>query len=166
MEAFQKERGYRKLNLGSGNRKRDGWVNIDSDALSNPDIVRDLEKGLPFDDNTFDEVYASHVLEHIDDVIFLMREIHRVCINGSKVKIIVPHPNFPIVTFGDFTHKRVITAQAFQMFNKDYDTYAVQNSRDIIKGAYFKFVELIDDHEGKVNAQPQLYITLEVQKDG
>jgi predicted SAM-dependent methyltransferase len=155
---------YRKLNLGSGNRKREGWVNIDSDALSKPDIVRDLEKGLPFDDSTFDTVYASHVLEHIDDIIFLMREIHRICINKATVEIIVPHPNFPMLTFSDFTHKRVITPLAFQIFDKNYDKYAVQNSSDIIKGAYFKMTKCIDDYEGKINSQPQLYITLEVEK--
>ena len=73
------------LNLGSGNRPGDntkGWINIDIDKTCNPDIVRDLDKTLPFDDNSVDYVRASHVIEHVKDVFFFMKEIWRV----SKTK--------------------------------------------------------------------------------
>jgi len=155
----------RKLNIGCGNRKREGWVNLDIDPLCNPDIVRDVDKGLPFDDNSFDEVYCSHVLEHVQDAYFLMKEMHRICVNGSKIKIIVPHPNFPFLAWGDFSHRRSVSPLCFQQFDRAYDSYAVQNVKDMIGKAYYKIIEVIDDHEGKVNQQPQLYITLEVDKN-
>ena len=39
-------------------------------------------KELPFKDNEFDFVYASHVIEHIDDVEFFMKEIQRISKRG------------------------------------------------------------------------------------
>jgi predicted SAM-dependent methyltransferase len=118
-----------------------------------------------FDDNSFDEVYFSHVLEHVDDPYFVMQEIHRVCINKATVEIIVPHPNFPFLAWGDFSHKRCISPLMFQQFDRTYDTVAVQNVENVVGKAYFKMIKFVDDHEGKVNQQPQLYITLEVDKD-
>ena len=46
----------------------------------------DLEKKLPFKDNTFDGVYTCHVLEHITNLIQLMSELKRVCKNNAVIK--------------------------------------------------------------------------------
>jgi len=72
----------RLLNLGSGNRKRPtekGWINLDIDKTCNPDIVRNLDKGLPFDTNSVDGIYCSHIVEHVEDIFYFMYEIWRVC---------------------------------------------------------------------------------------
>jgi predicted SAM-dependent methyltransferase len=71
---------FPKLNLGSGRRKLDGFVNVDKNPSMSPDLVHDVEVGLPFQDNVFDEVRAHDFLEHIhpDKVIFVMEEIWRV----------------------------------------------------------------------------------------
>ena len=39
-------------------------------------------KDLPFENNEFDFVYASHVIEHIDDVEFFIKEIQRISKRG------------------------------------------------------------------------------------
>ena len=39
-------------------------------------------KTLPFKDNEFDFVYASHVIEHIDDISFFMSELKRISNQG------------------------------------------------------------------------------------
>lgn len=33
-----------RLNLGHGNSKHDGWLNLDREAARKPDMVLDLEK--------------------------------------------------------------------------------------------------------------------------
>jgi len=56
--------------------------------------VRDLLRGLPFNDNTFDEIRAHHCLEHIpagEDLIFVMSELCRVLKPGGILDISVPH---------------------------------------------------------------------------
>lgn len=56
---------FLRLNLGCGRDIREGWVN--SDFIQGPgvDVVADLEKRLPWDDNTFYEILISHTLEHL-----------------------------------------------------------------------------------------------------
>jgi len=56
------------------------------------DVVCDLNKGkLPFKDNTFDIVYAHHVLEHIKNLLTLLPEIFRVLKKGGRFLIRTPH---------------------------------------------------------------------------
>ncbi|MBU1911912.1 MAG: class I SAM-dependent methyltransferase [Candidatus Omnitrophica bacterium] len=40
-------------------------------------VLCDLDEGLPFCDSTFDLVVASHVMEHVFDPIFVIKEISR-----------------------------------------------------------------------------------------
>ena len=46
-----------KLNLGSGDKKIDGFLNVDKFDTFKPDIVHDLETfPYPFNDNEIDEI--------------------------------------------------------------------------------------------------------------
>ena len=79
------------LNLGCGFRQNTDAINIDINETTNPDMIVDLESGkLPFEDNTFKEVYAYHILEHIKNLIPLMNEIYRVMKTKGKLFIKVP----------------------------------------------------------------------------
>jgi methyltransferase family protein len=82
----------RKLNLGCGKFKLSGYHNVDAWPEANPDQLIDLNRlPLPFPDNSFDEVRADHVLEHLHDVFGTMLDLHRVCSNGALIKVKVPH---------------------------------------------------------------------------
>ena len=53
-----------RLEIGSGPRRGvNGWTTLDASAGC--DLRWDLRYGLPFDANTLDVIYSSHVLEHI-----------------------------------------------------------------------------------------------------
>jgi SAM-dependent methyltransferase len=82
----------RVLNLGCGQKHVAGAINLDITADTNPDVVHDLNcRPWPFPDGHFNEVLAYDVIEHLDDVIGTMEEIHRICQAGAVVKITVPH---------------------------------------------------------------------------
>ena len=46
------------------------------------DFVLIESKNLPFDDNQFDFIYASHVIEHVDDVSYFIKELQRISKQG------------------------------------------------------------------------------------
>ena len=54
-----------KLNLGCGKKKISGYINCDRSKEVNPDKIVNLEKKLPFKDNSIDEVIGNHILEHV-----------------------------------------------------------------------------------------------------
>ncbi|HDZ14399.1 MAG TPA: methyltransferase domain-containing protein [Pricia sp.] len=74
-----------KLNLGSGFRKQHGYINIDNRPETYPDLLCNIENGLPYDDGKVDEIRAVDFLEHLhqDKVIFVIEEIWRVLKNNG-----------------------------------------------------------------------------------
>ena len=81
-----------KLNLGAGNKRHDGYINLDICPSDSVDVVRDVLRGLPFSDDTFDEVYSENFLEHIpqSECIFVMNEIWRVLKVGGLANHVIP----------------------------------------------------------------------------
>ena len=88
----QNEEKIRYLNLGCGNTiLPKPWENLDGRQIPGVDHVSGIDK-LPFPDNTFDIVYASHVIEHIkrNDVEMVLKEWVRVTKPGGLVRIATP----------------------------------------------------------------------------
>jgi len=105
-----------KLHLGCGRDLKKGYVNCDVSSDVKPDKIVDLEKKLPFKNNSVDEIIANHVLEHIVNFVPLMHEFHRVCKKGAKIKIRVPfYTSCEQAT--DPTHVREFTPFTFDYFN-------------------------------------------------
>lgn len=110
----------KKLNLGAGWRPLKGYINLDVASLPGIDIVHDLTTyPYPFEDSSFDEVCAFDVLEHLDDYIKAIREIHRILKPGGKLRIVVPHWNSNGVTF-DPTHRHGFGWTTFEYFCEGY----------------------------------------------
>ena len=112
-----------KLNLGSGNKILDGYVNVDKFDLYDIDIKHDLERfPYPFDDNSVEEIILAHVLEHLgqapEGFINIIKEIYRICKNQALINIIVPHPRHEAFV-SDPTHVRPITGLGLSLFDKD-----------------------------------------------
>jgi len=79
-----------KLEIGGGVRSRgEGWVNLD--ILDMADVVHDLNVlPWPFADESADEVYSSHCIEHVKSQIDFVRECARIGKVGAKVEIRCP----------------------------------------------------------------------------
>jgi hypothetical protein len=50
-------------------------------------------------------IYSSHLLEHVDDVPGLVREMLRACRHGARIEAIVPHFSNPLY-YSDVIHRR------------------------------------------------------------
>ncbi|MCP8307171.1 MAG: methyltransferase domain-containing protein [archaeon] len=88
--------GLSELNLdvGAGNRRKVGYIAIDIDNSIKPDIVCD-NNILPLKDESIDNVYWSHNIEHLANPHKAMHEIHRILRIGGKLTIICPNASFP-----------------------------------------------------------------------
>ena len=113
------------LHLGSGRKYDPNAVNVDLTRATSPDLVHDLDaRPWPLPQDHFEEVWAYDVIEHLDDVVATMEEIHRVSRDGAVVKITVPHFSCANA-FTDPTHRHYFSAASFNYFTGDneFDFY-------------------------------------------
>ena len=112
-----------KLNIGSGGKPSEGWVNIDSEPMVGADLCFDI--GLdtwPFPDNSVSLAKALHVLEHVPrpgPFFHAMKELYRVCQPGARVKVAIPHVWHQIWA-NDPTHVNPCTPNTFTLFSKSH----------------------------------------------
>ena len=67
-------------------------LTLDIQEETRPDVVANLEHGLPFSDNSVAGILLLNVLEHISNVETLIREVYRVLKpEGGKLIITVPY---------------------------------------------------------------------------
>lgn len=104
------------LDLGCGLRKRSGAIGIDVNPRSHADVIHDLNRfPYPFSDNYFDEIICDNVIEHLDNVLKVMEELHRIAKPSAVVTVIVPFfPHRQANT--DPTHKHFFGVHSFDYF--------------------------------------------------
>lgn len=82
--------GARVLDVGAGGRRIvPGVVTVDAVAAGEVDIVGSIHK-LPLVDDSFDCIFCTGTLEHVQDPWQAVRELHRVLKPGGIVHIDVP----------------------------------------------------------------------------
>ena len=59
------ENGLLKINLGSGHWKLEGWVNVDIDPDSEPDVLADLSEPLPFEDGVAAFMHTEDFIDRV-----------------------------------------------------------------------------------------------------
>jgi predicted SAM-dependent methyltransferase len=85
-----------KLNFGCGLDYKKGYTNADITPKVKADVYFDFEKfPYPFKDNKFDRVYASHILEHLKNVVRILEELHRISKAGAIIEIKTPYFTTP-----------------------------------------------------------------------
>ena len=133
---------YTELIIGVGSRPqkilaakgREHWSNLttlDINGDHNPDVVWDLNnKPFPFEDNSFNEIHAYEVLEHIgtqgDYKAFFeeFSEYWRILKPGGILFGTSPSINSPWL-WGDPGHTRVISPQVFTFLSQQEYTRQV-----------------------------------------
>lgn len=79
-----------RLNVGCGNRRKEGYLNVDKyDSGADRIMPADV---LQFSTETVDEIYSSHMLEHVSkfEVSKILTEWNRVLKVGGKLELEIP----------------------------------------------------------------------------
>ena len=81
----------KKLNLGCGNKRISGYVNVDVIQNENVDEVFDM-KEIPYKDNSIAAISSEHSLEHLsfEDAEKALREFFRVLKPGGELLLYIP----------------------------------------------------------------------------
>jgi len=122
-----------KLNVGCGKHIMPApWINLDMvpnvgvNAIcdigkerirNNGDLVKDLEPFLEIPEGSVDEIFASHVIEHVPNTLHMMQELHRVAAEGAICVIRCPHGNSDNA-WEDPTHVRPMYPHSFYYFGQ------------------------------------------------
>ncbi len=161
-----------KLNIGCGKDLKEGYVNLDVVNYGGNQIY-DLNKfPYPFEENTFDEIYASHILEHLDNFHNTVMELYRIAKPGSKIIVYAP---FFLNTkdFGEPDHKIPFSIRTFDNYEfignrklKFYEKWKLEHRTNYEGKAQFEIIEkkFITSHFSAlswmdyiVNIEPVIY---------
>lgn len=89
-----------KLHIG-GEQVKDGWKILNAQAKPGVDFIGDISDLSQFDENSIEEIYASHVLEHVkqSSVLLTLRGLNRIIKVGGLLYISVPDLDILAHTF-------------------------------------------------------------------
>lgn len=137
-----------KLNLWCGRDAKPGYVNVDIVKNEGVDGIFDFNTfPYPFEDGYFDEVYASHVLEHLNDFHNTVSELVRISKDGAIWEITVP---FFLNTkfFWDPSHKIPFSIRSFDNYEniegkklKFYEKWKLEYTTNMGAGFSFEILE-------------------------
>lgn len=98
--------GYFLANIHSRFPELEEAVGVDLSVNENFNVPKitlvpgNLNEKLPFADETFDVVFSSAVLEHLEDYEFALKEMHRVINNNGRLFLTTPAPSAkPVLEF-------------------------------------------------------------------
>lgn len=131
----------RKLHIG-GKVRLPGWEVLNAMPESYVDHVGDARDLKRFPDNTFEEIYASHIVEHFDymgELENTLREWFRVLVPGGRIGISVPDLDILSRLFiqsdqMSFEDRFLVMRMMFGGHVNEYDHHKVGLSQDLLSG--------------------------------
>lgn len=109
-----------KIDFGCGKNKKSGFLGVDILKLEGVDIVHDLSiTPYPFKNDIADEIWMDNVLEHINNPLKVIEELHRIGKNKCIINIAVPYFRSHYATI-DPTHVNFFGINYFNYFNPDH----------------------------------------------
>ena len=109
-----------RLDLGCGKNKKRGYIGVDLVKTQGVDIIVDLNRTpYPFKDESVDEIFMRHVLEHLDNPKETLCECYRILKREGYLIITVPFAGH--MGSYQFDHKWFFKARDFYFLDPDND---------------------------------------------
>tara|TARA_B100001564_G_scaffold338756_1_gene330864 strand:+ start:411 stop:920 length:510 start_codon:yes stop_codon:yes gene_type:complete len=141
-----------KLHIG-GEEIKEGWKILNIQKKQGVDFIGDISDLSQFEDNSLDEIYASHVLEHVavKKVDQTIKGIHRVLKDNGKFYVSVPDMDLLCRIFIDpkaprqvkFRIMRIMFGGQIDDFDFHYFGWNYQFMNDFLQEAGFKKIEKV-----------------------
>ncbi len=119
-----------KINFGSGPYPLDGWINVDIDQASRPDIVADLGRPLPLADRCADYMHTEDFIAQLEpgDLLRFLQECRRVLKPRGALRVLTPdlarfarmyleQPDGLVRIWNTFVGVKLVTGTACEVFN-------------------------------------------------
>lgn len=136
------------IDIGCGSSKLPGSFGVDLHPYAGVDKVLNLDE-TPWDlpSSAFRSIHATHVIEHVDDLVAFMREIHRIARPDAEVVIATPHFS-SFNSWADPTHRRHMSTNWHELFDTGY--LAAQTGRFACISSEVTFGKSIRNKIGKL----------------
>ena len=139
-------RRHHTVDLGAGEVARaPGAIRADRSRRVNPDVVLDASAGLPFATSSLEKVYCFDLLEHVDDLVDVITEIHRVLRPGGHLFVTTPHFSCAN-SYTDPTHRHHLGWRSFDYFADGHALSYYSQARYRIRHRILRF------HGGLIDA--------------
>jgi predicted SAM-dependent methyltransferase len=131
----------KKLDFGCGQNKTPGYIGLDVFAGADVDVVHDFNCfPYPFADSTFDEIVCNSSLEHVDEFLKTVVELHRIAKSNAIIKIFCPHYS-SADAYRDPTHKTFFAYTTFNTFAEGSSYISPYNGMFVIERRMFGLLE-------------------------
>lgn len=134
----------KKLHLGCGTKYLNGYVNADINSNLTADVHFDMDKDKwPFEDNTFDEIFAWHSIEHSTNYLYVIEELWRVAKPNAFAHIGVPYLTSTEFNLVNPYHHVYFNEHSFSFFEEGAllgsanETTKVRMKTEFVKYEYF-----------------------------
>ena len=142
------DNGKLKLHLGCGKRYLPGWTHIDLVSYPHIDYLHRIDKLEIFNDDSVDDIYACHCLEHFKrhEVADVLREWARVLKSNGWIHIAVP--SFEAIIEEYLENKKIEMVMGLLYGRQDYEynihyhTFDFENISLLLTNANFDNIEI------------------------
>jgi len=147
-----------KLHLGCGNRRLEGYINIDFRKTPATDLVHDLSKDLPYPDELIERIECYHLIEHLsrEGAARLMRECHRALIPEGKMIIECPDFDQAVKEYLAGDEERLVNIFGLRRFTGDAHQwgYNPKKLKGLLEITGFRNVEIKKAMDYHVKDEP------------
>lgn len=105
-----------RVNLGAGHTHLPEFVNVDLSPRADVSLNLDRD-ALPFEDDSVDLVFSYHALEHLENYLFALGEIHRVLKHGAALLVGVPYVTLTEYNLVNPYHRQNFNEHSFDFFD-------------------------------------------------
>jgi SAM-dependent methyltransferase len=128
-----------RLNIGAGATYIPDFRNIDIDPRAEIQVDLGREQ-LPFEDSSVSLIFSHHTLEHVDDYLFALGEMHRVLEHDGTLLLGLPYVTLTEYNLVNPYHRRNFSEHSFAFFDPDLlKGSAVERNAILLRRAFLRF---------------------------